>query len=727
MATDHLSFCDSPDGKRLLADPPEGFTDSHLATRRWMELAEETYFARLRHDTAAVTQKLIDAAQSGKSQAGAPAFALWAADNCNAVGDWDRARQATDLVIERAKSESPILPNSDLARTAHRTRASIEANAGNVTEAIDIWRQLFLTDQTDEIDAENMLLAGRLALQRDDVETAVQIYETIADDAIDSCTTPQQVAVRALAQINSGKRLFANFASNRHAVADAISCRDSTRLDALLSNTHFSMGTFGGHFHFADATLRERVLEEILMHRPVSTGSVRGSGNKRYEVFPGFLGDLLRGSVGLFYARNLLGWELTGVVLSEPPKELVLKRNQPISTQIPPLQIRIRAPWPAGEYFRAGGLNNYIMQMTVLRALPSPWDELGKLPLAQSECGFGPGGLYYNDIWWFGHHNDEDAFAIDFVKYRKGIPDDNVAGGTKVLACHYGVVDIARDIYESGDGGTYGGGNLVAILHPHDGDNQRYMSRYAHLAGKSMLCFSKHMPVITGAVLGKINDTGNSAFDHLHFSIHDQTIPTSHPSRKQSVRPSPMDGQVLSDSDDGTCVLSHNVEVTYPYDESTFIRQLVPSPLLVGQTTKAQLTFFNSGSADWPSSYLLQPRTPALSAAPVQLGKKVKRGQEITIEVDLVASTAGDYTLQWQLYRPRHGWFGQTSPKTNVTVTTSGCRQLQNDLNELEGIRESLQELLHDPVLKNSVKSRIDQLDAEINAIRAQQKRLGCP
>ncbi len=59
--------------------------------------------------------------------------------------------------------------------------------------------------------------------------------------------------------------------------------------------------------------------------------------------------------------------------------------------------------------------------------------------------------------------------------------------------------------------------------------------------------------------LGPIDDTGNSAFDHLHFSIHD--------SRRggMSVQPTPMDGQTLNDGDAERCLSSTNVPNLRPW------------------------------------------------------------------------------------------------------------------------------------------------------------------
>jgi murein DD-endopeptidase MepM/ murein hydrolase activator NlpD len=69
------------------------------------------------------------------------------------------------------------------------------------------------------------------------------------------------------------------------------------------------------------------------------------------------------------------------------------------------------------------------------------------------------------------------------------------------------------------------------------------------------------MWVPAGTRLGLMDDTSNSLFDHLHFSIHDKTImKPGYPPFGGSVRPTPMSGVRLGDEDSGVCVLSTNVE-----------------------------------------------------------------------------------------------------------------------------------------------------------------------
>lgn len=50
--------------------------------------------------------------------------------------------------------------------------------------------------------------------------------------------------------------------------------------------------------------------------------------------------------------------------------------------------------------------------------------------------------------------------------------------------------------------------------------------------------------------------------DHLHFSIHDRQLLYSGAPEGRSVRPTPMSGHTLGDSDSNKCVRSNNIEYT---------------------------------------------------------------------------------------------------------------------------------------------------------------------
>jgi murein DD-endopeptidase MepM/ murein hydrolase activator NlpD len=77
-----------------------------------------------------------------------------------------------------------------------------------------------------------------------------------------------------------------------------------------------------------------------------------------------------------------------------------------------------------------------------------------------------------------------------------------------------------------------------------------------------MVNVTQWMFVDQGSRLGLINDTGNSALDHLHLSIHDARLPGAPGGLDRSVRMTPFDGrQTLEDGDEGSCIRSSNTPV----------------------------------------------------------------------------------------------------------------------------------------------------------------------
>lgn len=165
-----------------------------------------------------------------------------------------------------------------------------------------------------------------------------------------------------------------------------------------------------------------------------------------------------------------------------------------------PLPFTLQAPWPAGTSFKAGGIADFAAKSAAVLAAGPFAGGLLALGFARSACGFGPRGFYYNSPL-SSTHRDGHAFAIDFTRYRHGVPFDNVSGGTPVLAPAAGVVARADAACPSGDSSL---SNTVEILHhdPVTGADDRYLSRYLHLAGPFLLSVSVGMPVVVGQRLG---------------------------------------------------------------------------------------------------------------------------------------------------------------------------------------------------------------------------------
>jgi len=196
---------------------------------------------------------------------------------------------------------------------------------------------------------------------------------------------------------------------------------------------------------------------------------------------------------------------------------------------------------------------------------------LAALTLAEAAtrpCGFGFGGLYYG---WPPTHVGRDFFAVDFAQYVPFSPGIPITYGTPVLAAASG---IAMTVIDTAPTGSTAFANEVHIGHfateadafgaflgvlltgkPMD----MYVSEYLHLDGPKRIPVSQGMFVRQGARLGLMDDTGLSAMDHLHFSLHDTAQPDPGGYRwGASVPPVPMDLQPVID---GECMFSTNIPI----------------------------------------------------------------------------------------------------------------------------------------------------------------------
>jgi murein DD-endopeptidase MepM/ murein hydrolase activator NlpD len=285
-----------------------------------------------------------------------------------------------------------------------------------------------------------------------------------------------------------------------------------------------------------------------------------GSGGKRYLQTRGWKSSRFRGDLLLVLSHSPRGWQWSGIALVHPTEEWIA-RWQPVELATnQPLPFPIKAPWPAGQSFMAGGLVDFSLKMGLVAAAGFFGGPILAYAFSRNDCGFGPRGFYYNSVF---SHNGNDAFAIDFTRYKYGRPFTNISEGTPVLAAARGWVwDVEASIPSGDDSGTP---NEVDIMHVDPAtQTDRFVARYLHLAGPWQVLVNKFAPVEVGNRLGVMDDTGVSRLHHLHFSIHDQQLP--HPMNKfgPSIRPSPMDGRTLGDGDSGACIRSTNVETKPP-------------------------------------------------------------------------------------------------------------------------------------------------------------------
>jgi hypothetical protein len=519
---------------------------------RWWTLSESVARAALGSDPAEAVPALRRAADDDTESPVSPAFRLWAADSLARACRDEEAVALYDKCIAIAGAER--FENIDFAGEALRHQAGALARLGDVDGAIKTYRDLATHGEKQRA----LYRAGLIAERSGRRKEAINLYREVAAPTRTHDTADRgQAALRAAERLEDEGRSFSPspLGAARRLEA-ALGARDSAALRSLSSPTHFQIGPGGGHFCFENAEMLDRLCADLKRSRPHRMGhGLLGTGRKRYLMTRGWRGRWFRGTVGFCLTQSSRGWEWSGVVVGTPT-EAWLAHWAPVEKETnQPLPFGLLAPWPEGRYFKAGGLPEFAGKSAVL---------LGSLLFAgaiaygysRSNCGFGLRGFYYNETKT---HSGSNAFAIDFTAYRKGVPFDNVAGGTPVLSPADATVRTVpeRDI-ESGDSLDT---NEVQLGHEDPATGTvGFVSRYLHLAGPGMVPVSAGEPAPRGRRLGLMNDTGNSVLDHLHFSIHRITAAGE---IGPSVRPSPMEGRTLGDDDSGACIRSTNAETLF--------------------------------------------------------------------------------------------------------------------------------------------------------------------
>ena len=536
---------------------------SASAAHEWRHLSLDIIRARRTGSWSGTNVTLGAAAEREPQSPASPAYRLWVADNFARDGLYADAITAYETVVSSAQSASRLFAANDPIATALFEKAQALALTGNAIAAIATFRELWTHAPND---ATPLLRAGLLAEEHGQAADAADLYRAIASRTPSSASDdPSELARRALLRLEDTATSYAPDPDQlRDTIATTLLRRDTAALERLVSRTHFAIGPAGGHTGFEDLTLLDELLRDLGNSRIKAKQDLLGTGAKRYLMTSGWRGTWFRGSVTFILSRAPAGWQWTGLGLGSPTQKWFERWTPDIKQTNAPLPFDIPAPWPAGQSFMAGGLAQFIIQQAFLLAnLAGGW--VGAIVAAAtaeywsaSRCGFGPRGFYYNTG---PTHDQSNAFAIDFTRYRRYVPYDNISGGTPVLAVREGIVRTVRASIPSGDASTE---NRVEIEHDNPvnpADGPRFTSRYLHMEGPYRIPVSEQMFVPTGTRLGLMDDTGNSVLNHLHFSIHDkQIMKPNYPSFGGSVRPTPMSGVTLGDNDSGRCVLSTNVE-----------------------------------------------------------------------------------------------------------------------------------------------------------------------
>lgn len=531
------------------------------------QLTELTYKAR-ETPYPTLANEILNKQASSSANPLSPILRLWAADNLCMEFRFQEAIAVYRLLAKEFRSDQST--GTPLAVSALQGAADAHRASGEVDNAIEALTSAAEAYPNSPSTASLYYAAGELAEEHENDDVAKQTYSRAAS----SVEQPGQggfsfveLANCALKRMDLGeKHVFPTANQLAFQLATLLQKKDAEGLRALASPSHFTFGFAGSERRFVEfeklyTFFYPDLLASSLVADPVS---LSGTGNKMYMPTQGWAGEVLLGRVYFVLTRYKSGWEWSGLACTMLPEavEEILGRFKKETNQ--PLVIPIKAPWPEGRNFRAGGLGTYILQQALL-GLPFGLGLLLTLAISANPCGFGPSGFYYNEG---STHNGGDAFAIDFTAYVPGLPYVDAAGGTSVLSAAAGLVSEVVGNRLSGDAMV---DNHVFMAHGVTADESRativeliegrpligarYTSRSLHLAGPRMVPVSRGMFIRQGVRLGVMDDTGNSALNHLHFAMNDRDS-TSGPF--SSVRPTPMSGQTLNDGENGKIILSDN-------------------------------------------------------------------------------------------------------------------------------------------------------------------------
>lgn len=531
----------------------------------WTELSGRVAQARLDGEPDRLNQELAEAATSVETPGLGMVFEFWAAENLRMAERHTDAIALFDEVLET--HEEFTFLGEDFRGALLRKRAISEEALDQVTAALSTYDELIR--HTNGERSRPYYRKGLLAEEEGMDSTAVAAYQNsaaAADPEYHHLSGLDEVASRNADRVADP---FDGFYLTADGLIDRLVTLFRERLfgelASLASPTHFMIGPAGGCQEFVD---RESLIGQLTNDAEASDISidrepVTRAGKSVYLRTDGWEGELFIERLDLKLAETPQGWEWSGVVLRVPEtaEELIDRwrtkwdpglwadpeTSTPTATATPSgtptaapstsyyATIDIAAPFKKGQRFRAGGL-------------PSPVGVGGG-------CGVGIPGFYYD----FGPTHQEDRYskyAIDFTQYLS-VANTNSAFGKRVLSTNGGVVHTVVD--KHGDGAN--SANKVEVNHlakNRCGVGTDYRSQYYHLAGSKKFPFSKGSHVKQGSLLGFMDNTGVSAFHHLHFNIINLHT-------RKSVKPSPMDGHRLDGTDNGTCVASDNgVQTTFP-------------------------------------------------------------------------------------------------------------------------------------------------------------------
>ena len=592
---------------------------------QWKETSELVHKVRHGIEPAGFNSVLDGLVQSGQHDMFAPVYALWAADNSAiSMRFADAAKRYTKLANN---FKDRALFGTPWAVHALRSAADSFVRLNSITDAVRCFERLLKEYEGHVTPEEIWTRVGSMYEDSGNTKEAAHFFSRAVNTSKAGSLSAQMArfhASRRLSRIESSRGWMRSSAvALSRELAVALQERNNKALARLISPTHAQVGFIASEAGFVNSKVFVKLFQEALSSPDILVDpyAVHGDGDKFYLPVRGLSDELFHGDAVLLIGRTNYGFEWQGIGLSGIHRDnpSVMKRmhdlrrkdndypigrepREPTEPEEPPPppppppgppppfdsveSLGLKSPFPAGMNLRAG-MKQFVVKQAAFAAAasfagPFYWAALSAMVYGESlgsPCGFGPGGFYYG---YPPTHIDDEFFAVDFARFSNFLPYIPVlTRGTPVLAVAEGIVRFVQSNVSTGTADAVGGGNEVHISHIRSSDVTssvvaaassgavhpalRFTSIYIHMMGPSMIPVSVGQFVQRGARLGLMDTTGTSVSDHLHFSLHDTTVPFTgsafFPGLGMSVRPTPMDGQSLFGGDDGRCMASTNTPI----------------------------------------------------------------------------------------------------------------------------------------------------------------------
>jgi tetratricopeptide (TPR) repeat protein len=237
----------------------------------------------------------------------APVYLLWMGNNLAREGRHADAIEVFSKTLASVDDSAPLEEPWDVRGAALKDLASVHERAGDAAAAIRALRELGTMSKDD---LEPLYRAGGVAERAGLTDEARDLYRGAGGRTKSArASSWAELARRAAARLDEPATAFRpTLAALVREMRSAIRDQDGSRLAALRSNTHFSVGPVGGESAFEELEVADSLLAELSSRRISVRKRLPGSGGKRYLQTRGWKSARFRGDLLLALTRSSRGW-----------------------------------------------------------------------------------------------------------------------------------------------------------------------------------------------------------------------------------------------------------------------------------------------------------------------------------------------------------------------------------------------------------------------------------